>query len=98
MAMAAAYVVKLYRVLSEDPWHAQPIEERRYKEWEEAREAFIERLEELEASGYRCSDYASAWHQMCSRMTGTRRVYVEELGEELEVVVTEKLLLALEPG
>ncbi|WP_156327991.1 hypothetical protein [Pyrodictium delaneyi] len=97
MAVAAAYVVRLYRVVSEDPWRVEPEQEQRFSDWEEAREAFIERLEELEASGFRCSDYASAWHQMCSRVTGTRRVFLEELGDAVELVETEKLFLALEP-
>ena len=92
-----AYAVKLYMVLSEDPWRAEKLEEHWFSDWEEARERFLEELERLEEQGYECSDHASAWVQLCSRVRGVRRVYAEELGEELEVVVTEKLLLALEP-
>ena len=91
------YVVRLYRVHSEDPWRAEKLEERRYTGWEEAREAFLERLEQLEEEGYSCEDYASAWAQLCSRVASVRRVYVEELETELEIPVLEKLLLALKP-
>jgi len=65
MAVATTYVVRLYKVLSEDPWRAKPVIEERYKERGAAREAFIDRLERLEEEGFRCEDYASALPQLC---------------------------------
>jgi len=64
-------------------------------EWDSAYDAFIEELEKLEASGYSCSDHASAWHQLCVRQAGAETVEVD--GLEVEVPVLEKPFLALEP-
>ena len=94
MAAATVYVLRVYKVLSEDPWEAERLEERRYRGWEEAAAAFTELLERLKGEGHTCMDHASAWHMLCARQSGTETVEVDDM----EVVpVLEKLFLALEP-
>jgi len=89
------YTLRLYRVLSEDPWRTELLEERRYTGWEEAQEAFVSILERLEGEGYTCMDHASAWTQLCTRVVAVERETMDGLGE-VEVPVLEKKLLALE--
>ena len=90
-----AYVVRLYRVLSEDPWRVEPEQEQLFSDWEEAKERFLEELERLEEQGYSCMDHASAWHQLCVRQVGSETM--EEDGLEVVIPVLEKRLLVLEP-
>jgi len=83
-----AYIVRVYKVLGENPWRVERLEEQRYMKWDAARERF------LEEKGFHCEDYASAWHQLCRRPVAWERVEVD--GVELLAPVYEKLLL--EPG
>ena len=93
--MVVAYIVRLFKVLGEDPWRVERLEEHWFSDWEEARERFLEELERLEEEGYSCMDHASAWHQLCVRQAGSETM--EEDGLEVVIPVLEKRLLVLEP-
>ena len=92
---AAVYVLRVYKLLSEDPWRAEKLEEHWFSDCEEARERFLEKLERLEEEGYSCMDHASAWHQLCVRQADSETM--EEDGLEVVIPVLEKRLLVLEP-
>ena len=92
-----AYRVELHRVLSEDPWRSEVIESRVFSDWESARRFFLDKLSQLEAGGYECSDHASAWAQLCTRTVEAGAERDPSLGIEVPVIRSETMYLVLLP-
>ena len=68
------YIVRVSRVLSEDPWRTTVLLERRLDGDRDPFTVFDDVVASYIGRGYVCSDYGASTRQLCTRVIDDRRI------------------------
>jgi len=91
--MSAFCRLTIEKVVSEDPWKTIIINEFGFSNYEDAKRAFVNKIESLERAGYVCEERSDWRHVFCVKKMGEE--VVEEDGLEVVIPKLDKLYLRL---